>query len=573
MVLDIITTPTTPVPGQKPGTSGLRKKVVTFQQPHYLANFLQATFNALPSGERQGASLVLGGDGRFFNNEAIQVAVRMAFAAGFRRVLVGRDGILSTPAVSATIRRRKALGGIILTASHNPGGPDGDFGVKYNGKNGGPAPEALTNAIYEASKSLNEYHEVQMDNVDLGTVGEQQVADDGCVVQVIDPVEDYEAILRECFDFDDLRVLLTRPDFRFLFDGMNAVTGIYAKRIFVDALGAPAESVIRAEPLPDFGGLHPDPNLVYNSELVRLVDDERKPVHLGAASDGDGDRNMILGHKSFVNPSDSVAMIAANAHTIPYFARQGGLKGLARSMPTSSALDHVAHALNVPNFEVPTGWKFFGNLMDAGQLSICGEESFGTSSDHVREKDGIWAVLCWLTILQDRNRALPVGTPLVGIDQIQKEHWARFGRSFFTRHDFEEVDAVAADKVMSRLRGHLAEWDQGVGLTGKRLGDAETGIFEVATADDFAYNDPIDGSVTAKQGIRFVFRDDSRIVFRLSGTGSSGATIRMYIEKYETDQARHGDDVQDILKPLLAIAHELSGIAELTGRTEPTVIT
>jgi len=549
--MNVIKQSTQPIAGQRPGTSGLRKKVAVFQQPHYLENFVQAIFDSLEGFA--GSTLVLGGDGRFHNLAAIQTILRMAAANGFGRVLVGQGGILSTPAASCVIRKRKAFGGIILSASHNPGGPDGDFGIKYNAGNGGPAPEKITDAIYANTQRIARYLTLDAPEIDLVTLGTRMLG--AMQVEVIDPVADHAELLATLFDFERIGALLRRPDFRICFDAMHAVTGPYAQEIFVKRLGAPASSVINGVPLPDFGGGHPDPNPTYAEELVKTMFAEgsgsQSAPDFGAASDGDGDRNMIVGRRFIVTPSDSLAVLAANAHLIPGYA--AGLKGIARSMPTSAAADRVAAALGIASFETPTGWKFFGNLLDAGKATLCGEESAGTGSDHVREKDGVWAVLFWLNILAVRGES---------VEAIVRDHWRRFGRNFYSRHDYEGVDSAAANALMAHLRESLAT------LPG-RVFDAET----VASADDFAYTDPVDGSVSTAQGIRIGLASGSRIVFRLSGTGTEGATLRVYLERFEADAAKHGVETQQALAPLIALADRLAGIRERTGRERPTVIT
>ncbi len=547
---------TRPVPGQRPGTSGLRKKVAVFAQPGYLENFVQSIFDALAGFA--GKTLVLGGDGRYFNDRAIQVIVRMAAANGFGRLLVGQHGILSTPAASCVIRKHGAFGGIILSASHNPGGPDGDFGIKFNASNGGPAPEALTEAMWKKSESIERWLTVDADDIDLARLGPNRVGD--MTVEVFDPVVDHADLLATLFDFDAVGALLRGGRFRMRFDAMHAVTGPYAEEIFVRRLGAPAASVMNGQPLPDFGGGHPDPNPTYAAELVDAMAGVDAP-DFGAASDGDGDRNMIVGRgwvRSFVvTPSDSLAVLAANARLVPGYA--GELKGIARSMPTSRAADRVAAALGIACHETPTGWKYFGNLLDAGLITLCGEESAGTGSDHVREKDGLWAVLFWLNILAVREGE--------SVEQIVRDHWRRFGRDIYSRHDYEGVDAVAAAALIDDLRGRLAA------LPGQRFARPDGSVATVTHADDFAYTDPVDGSLTTRQGIRIGFDDDSRIVFRLSGTGTEGATLRVYLERYEADVERQAIDAQAALAPLVAIAEELAGIRARTGRTAPTVVT
>lgn len=530
-----------------------------FMEPNYLANWIQALFNSLPPEDFKGGALVLGGDGRYFNKEASQIIIKIAAGNGVGKILVGRDGILSTPAVSAIIRKQKANGGFIMSASHNPGGPKYDWGIKFNYSSGQPAPESITDKIYGNTLSISEIKMAQIPDVDLMKLGVTKFGN--FTVEVIDPVSDYLQLFEEVFDFDLLKSFLTRPDFRFKFDAMHAVTGAYARPIFVERLGAKEESISNGIPLEDFGGGHPDPNLTYAEELVKTMYGSDAP-DFGAASDGDGDRNMILGNHFFITPSDSVAMIAANAQAaIPYF--KNGPKGLARSMPTSAALDRVAEKLLLPFFEVPTGWKFFGNLMDAGKLSICGEESFGTGSDHIREKDGIWAVLAWLSILAHRNKGKKVGETLVSVADVASEHWATYGRNFFSRYDYEECESAGANKMVEHLRSVISK---------SNAGDTY-GKYTLKFADDFTYTDPVDGSIAAKQGIRFVFTDGSRVIFRLSGTGSAGATIRLYVEQYEPDVTKHGLDAQLALKPLIDVALSLSKLQEFTSRDKPTVIT
>ena len=538
--------PTTPFEGQRPGTSGLRKKVAVFRQPNYLENFVQSIFDSLPNHD--GATLVVGGDGRFYNRQAIQIILKMAAANGFGRVLVGQGGILSTPAASCVIRKRGAFGGVVLSASHNPGGPDNDFGIKYNATNGGPAPEQLTEAMFARSKVITEYAISDAPDVDLDTIGSKSV--DDMTVEVIDSIADYAELMQTLFDFDKIRALLTGGQFRMCFDAMHAVTGPYATAILEGILGAPKGTVMNGVVKEDFGGGHPDPNLVYAHDLVDILFGENAP-DFGAASDGDGDRNMILGNNFFVTPSDSLALLAANATLAPGY--ENGLAGVARSMPTSQAADRVAAALGIGSYETPTGWKFFGTLLDAGKATLCGEESFGTGSNHVREKDGLWAVLFWLNVLAVRRQ--PVA-------EIVRDHWSRYGRNYYSRHDYEAVDSDAANGLMTHLRDQLTT------LPGKKFR-----AYEVSYADDFAYTDPVDGSVTTKQGIRVGFTDGSRVVFRLSGTGTEGATLRIYIEKYEPDPAKHDQDTQETLGELIAIAYDLGEVPSRTGRDKPTVIT
>lgn len=530
---------------QKPGTSGLRKKVTVFQQPHYLENFVQSIFDSI--NVPKGATLTLGGDGRHYNREAIQIILKMAAANGFGRVLVGQGGILSTPAVSCIIRKHKTFGGIILSASHNPGGVDGDFGIKYNTENGGPAPEKVTEAIFEQSKTIQNYKIIAAPDVALDVMGETDLA--GMKVQVIDAVADYAELMESLFDFNAIKDLLASV-FRMKFDAMHAVTGPYAQEIFIKRLGAPADSIMNCIPLPDFGGGHPDPNLTYAHELVEIIYGESAP-DFGAASDGDGDRNMILGNGFFVTPSDSLALIAANARMVKGYAK--GIAGVARSMPTSGAVDMVAKSLDIPCFETPTGWKFFGNLMDAGQVTLCGEESFGTGSSHVREKDGLWAVLFWLNILAIKRQS---------VEQIVKRHWLQFGRNVYSRHDYEDLPLDDANGVIEHLRNNFSAL---VGLA--------FGRYTIQECDDFSYTDSIDGSISTKQGLRILFTDGSRIVFRLSGTGTSGATLRIYLEAFEPDTSKHDLDAQIALAEMIQIALQISELKQRTGRDTPTVIT
>ncbi|TYJ49739.1 hypothetical protein E1A91_A01G155900v1 [Gossypium mustelinum] len=582
MVFKVSKVSTTPIDGQKPGTSGLRKKVKVFIQPHYLQNFVQSTFNALTPEKVRGATLVVSGDGRYFSKDAIQIIIKMSAANGVRRVWVGQNGLLSTPAVSAVIRERvgvdgsKANGAFILTASHNPGGPHEDFGIKYNMENGGPAPEAITDKIFENTKTITEYLIAEdLPNIDISTIGVANfLGPEGQFdVEVFDSAGDYVKLMKSIFDFELIRKLLSSSKFTFCYDALHGVAGAYAHRIFVEELGAQESSLLNCVPKEDFGGGHPDPNLTYAKELVARMglgksDSAVDPPEFGAAADGDADRNMILGKRFFVTPSDSVAIIAANAvDAIPYFS--SGLKGVARSMPTSAALDVVAKNLNLKFFEVPTGWKFFGNLMDAGLCSICGEESFGTGSDHIREKDGIWAVLAWLSILAFKNKENLNGDKLVTVEDIVRQHWAIYGRHYYTRYDYENVDAGAAKDLMACLVKLQSSLDE----INSIVKGARSDVSNVVNADEFEYKDPVDGSVSKHQGIRFLFEDGSRLVFRLSGTGSEGATIRLYIEQYEKDSSKTGRDSQGALAPLVEVALKLSKMLEFTGRSAPTVIT
>ncbi len=541
-MMQIQTVSTKPFDDQKPGTSGLRKRVPTFQKTHYLENFVQSIFDTIEAPKN--ATLVVGGDGRFYNREAIQIILKMAAANGFGKVMVGKGGILSTPAASCVIRKYQTHGGIILSASHNPGGPDGDFGIKYNGTNGGPATETVTEAIFAKSKSISEYQILEASDVPLDQLGATSMGD--MQIEVIDPVNDYAELMETLFDFPAISALL-KSGFRIKFDAMHAVTGPYAQDIFVKRLGAPADSVMNAIPLPDFGKGHPDPNLTYAHELVEIIYGDNAP-DFGAASDGDGDRNMVLGKRFFVNPSDSLAIIAANAKLVPGY--KNGLAGIARSMPTSEAADHVAKALGIPCYETPTGWKFFGNLMDAGKVTLCGEESFGTGSDHVREKDGLWAVLFWLNILAERKQS---------VETIANEHWAKFGRNFYSRHDYEGIPVDAANGVMKLLKDSFDT------LKGKQFGQ-----LRVKLCDDFSYTDPVDGSVSSGQGVRILFEDGSRIVFRLSGTGTEGATLRIYLENFEQDVSKHHLNAQEALSQLIEIALQVSELKLRTGRIYPS---
>lgn len=544
--MTIQTIATTPFSDQKPGTSGLRKAVQTFQEANYLENFVQAIFNSLEGFS--GQTLVVGGDGRYYNRQAIQIILKMAAANGFGRVKVGQNGILSTPATSCVIRKYNAYGGIILSASHNPGGPDGDFGIKYNIGNGGPAPEKITDAIYAHSKEISEYKILEAPDVDLSKLGKTQLGE--MTVEVIDAVADYQELLETLFDFDRIKDFIASGNFRMCIDSMHAVTGPYATALFEKRLGAPAGTVMNGVPLEDFGGGHPDPNLVYAHDLVEILFGENAP-DFGAASDGDGDRNMVLGKNFFVTPSDSLAILAANATLVPGY--KDGIAGVARSMPTSAAADRVAVQLGIDCYETPTGWKFFGNLLDAGKATLCGEESFGTGSNHVREKDGLWAVLFWLNILAVRGES---------VEAIVKQHWQTYGRNYYSRHDYEGVASDRANTLITNLRNALPT------LKGQQLGG-----YTVDYADDFSYTDPIDGSVSQKQGVRIGFTDGSRVVFRLSGTGTQGATLRVYLESYEPDPSKHDLDPQVALKPLIDIAEEVANIREFTGMDKPTVIT
>jgi phosphoglucomutase len=541
----IRTVETKPFSDQKPGTSGLRKKVPVFQQPNYAENFIQSVFDSLEGF--QGKTLVLGGDGRFYNREVIQKAIAMAAANGFGEVIVGQGGILSTPAASNVIRKYKAFGGLILSASHNPGGPHEDFGIKYNIGNGGPAPEKITDAIFARSKAITSYKIADTGEIDIDHIGPLRAGD--MTVRVIDPVADYAELMESLFDFDAIAAMF-RGGFRMAFDAMHAVTGPYAKKILEGRLGAPAGTARNFKPLPDFGGHHPDPNLVHAKDLY---DEMMRPdaPDFGAASDGDGDRNLVIGKGIFVTPSDSLALLAANAHLAPGY--KAGLKGIARSMPTSAAADRVAEKLGIGMYETPTGWKFFGNLLDAGLATICGEESAGTGSDHVREKDGLWAVLLWLNVLAVRRE--PVKT-------IVEKHWSEYGRNYYSRHDYEAVDTARANALVDELRARLPA-----------LPGTAVGALKIAAADDFAYHDPVDQSVSRNQGIRVLFDGGSRVVFRLSGTGTEGATLRVYVERYEPDPTKHGLDTQRALADLITAAEGIAGISKHTGRDKPTVIT
>jgi phosphoglucomutase len=552
--MNIISVPVTPFAGQRPGTSGLRKKVAVFRERGYVEAFVQSLFDALPETVGNGVAgqtLVLGGDGRFFNDEAIQTIIRMAAANGVARLLVGRGGILSTPAASAVIRGRQAFGGIILSASHNPGGPDGDFGIKYNATNGGPAPERITEAIYRRSQTITTYRIAEAGTVPLDEIASIKIG--SMELAVIDPVAEYAALMERIFDFDRLRDLF-RGGFRLRFDAMHAVTGPYAREIFETRLGAAPGSAVNADPLPDFGGHHPDPNPTYAADLITAVTRPDGP-DFGAASDGDGDRNMAVTRPNgiaggAVGPSDSLAILAANARFVPWF--KDGLPGVARSMPTSRAVDRVAAKLGIDHFETPTGWKYFGNLLDAGRIALCGEESAGTGANHIREKDGVWAVLFWLNVIAARGESASA---------IVTDHWARYGRDFYMRHDYDAIETERANRLIDRLREQLPS------LSGTRFGD-----FEVSECDDFAYTDPIDGSTAAHQGIRVGFANGARIVYRLSGTGTEGATLRVYLEHYEPDPARHAVPGSTALAPLAAVSVALADITGITGRESPSVV-
>lgn len=548
IIMSIITIQTTGFADQKPGTSGLRKKVEIFKQNNYLENFVQSIFDALPQLPKDSI-LVVGGDGRYHNKVAVKTIIKMAAAHGFTKVIVGQDGILSTPAVSCVIRKYKAFGGIVLSASHNPGGPDGDFGIKYNISNGGPAPESITDAIFTKSKEITRY---QISDLDDGAIDLSKLANytvENMQVEVIDSVNDYAEMLEGIFDFPAIKKLFA-DGFRLRFDSMSAVSGPYAKRIIEDILGAKSGSVVNAIPLEDFGGLHPDPNPVNAAELVAIMNGDDAP-EFGAASDGDADRNMVLGRNLAVAPSDSLAILAANAHLVPGY--KNGIVGIARSMPTSTAADRVAKELGVPCFETPTGWKFFGNLLDAGKVTLCGEESYGTGSDHIREKDGVWAIIFWLNLVAVTGK---------NVNQLVNEHWAKYGRNFYSRHDYEAIDSVIANSLVENLRNQLNT------LVGREFYG-----YTVVLADDFSYTDPIDHSVSKNQGIRIIFFDGSRIVMRLSGTGTDGATLRVYLEKYDADENRFKIETQKALADLIKIADEIAEIQLRTKMLEPTVVT
>ncbi len=543
--MQTLTVATQPIEGQKPGTSGLRKKTRVFMGEHFLENFVQATLNAV--GGAEGKTFVLGGDGRYFSPEAAQTILRICAGNGAAKVIVGRDTLLSTPAASHLIRLNKTDGGFIMSASHNPGGLDEDFGLKFNMSNGGPAPEGVTDAIFEGTTTITEYRTTDSADVDLGTVGEAKLGE--MVVQVVDPVADYADLMETLFDFPKLKAMFA-DGFRMRMDSMCAITGPYAVEILENRLGAPKGTVVNGTPLPDFGGMHPDPNPTWAHDLMDVMFGEDAP-DFGAASDGDGDRNMVVGAKTYVSPSDSLAVLAANAQLAPGYAK--GIVGVARSMPTSAASDRVAADLGIASFETPTGWKFFGNLLDAGKVTLCGEESFGTGSDHVREKDGLWAVLLWLNILAERGES---------VADILKAHWAKFGRNYYSRHDYEVLPVDVANGIVDDLRARMDS-----------LPGTEAGGMVVAAADDFAYSDPVDGSVSERQGIRVSFTDGSRFVIRLSGTGTEGATLRLYLERYVAGPEGLGDEVQEALAPVIAAAEEMAKIRSITGRSAPDVIT
>lgn len=537
---------TSPFEGQKPGTSGLRKKVSVFKQSGYLENFVQSVFNTI--APCQGKTLVVGGDGRYYNVEAIQIIAKMAVANGFGKLLIGKDGILSTPAASHVIRNNKACGGIVLSASHNPGGPTEDFGIKFNAENGGPAPEKLTNEIYRQTTQIEHYLTVDADDLNLTEVGTLDFA--GIEVEVLDPVADYADLMASIFDFDKMKDLLSGGDFRMCFDAMHAVTGPYAVEILENRLGAPKGTVINAVPLTDFGGGHPDPNQKHAHELIALLTGDNA-LDFGAASDGDGDRNMVLGKNFYINPCDSLAVLAANATLVPGYSE--GIAGVARSMPSSRAVDRVAQEAGIDCFETPTGWKFFGNLLDAGKITLCGEESFGTGSDHVREKDGLWAVLFWLNLLAVKKQ---------GVADIVHQHWVGYGRDYFTRHDYEGIDSGKANDMIAALKGQLPS------LKGQNV----CGV-TIESADDFAYSDPVDGSETTAQGVRVYLNNGGRVVYRLSGTGTSGATLRVYLDVYENDPELLDQEPQAALAKMIEVSKTLAQIESFTGRTAPDVIT
>ncbi len=536
-----------PFSDQKPGTSGLRKKVKVFQTAHYLENFLQAIFNV--ATDLKGGILILGGDGRYYNTEAIQTILKMAVAHGISHIKVGQNGLLSTPAVSHLIRKYSAAGGIILSASHNPGGPEGDFGIKFNSANGGPAETKFTDHVYAESQHITTYQLAEIDNVSLQTQGQFQLGD--TLVEIIDPVSDYADLMEQIFDFAKIKALFKSGLLSICFDAMHAVTGPYANEIFQRRLNAAVGSVINSIPQEDFGGGHPDPNLIYAKELVERLNQGKDAPNLGAASDGDGDRYMLIGRNFFVNPSDCLAIMTANAHLLSGY--QLGLSGVARSLPTSRAVDKVAETLGIECYETPTGWKYFGNLLDDRRITLCGEESFGGGSDHIREKDGIWAVLFWLNLVTIKHQS---------VEEITRAHWARFGRHYYSRHDYEGLDSSVAEQLMDGLRKRI-ETLKGETFAGHTVSDC----------DDFSYTDPVDHSVTEHQGIRILFQDESRIVFRLSGTGTEGATLRVYLERYEADSALHDLDTQVALADMISIARELAELKTRCDREQPDIIT
>ena len=543
--MSMIVVKTQPIEGQKPGTSGLRKRTAVFMEPHFLENYVQAIFDG--TGGVDGKVLVVGGDGRYFNDTAIQIILRMAAAQGAAKCIVGQGGILSTPAASHLIRKREANGGLILSASHNPGGPNADFGLKYNGSNGGPASETVTAEIFARTLDISAYTVLEAEDVDLGTIGESMLAN--MVVEIVDPVTDYAALMEKLFDFDKIAALFS-GGFRMRFDAMHAVTGPYATSILEGRLGAPKGTVMNGIPSPDFGGGHPDPNPIWAKELMDVMYGDNAP-DFGAASDGDGDRNMIVGKGAYVTPSDSLALLAAKAHLAPGY--KAGLAGVARSMPTSGAVDRVAKAQGIGCYETPTGWKFFGTLLDAGKVTLCGEESAGTGSDHVREKDGLWAVLLWLNILAETGQS---------VSELMSDLWGEYGRCFYSRHDYEDVESEKAHGMFNDLRDSLA------GLARTKAGE-----MTVEWADEFAYDDPVDGSHAASQGLRIGFEGGGRAVFRLSGTGTVGATIRMYIEQLEMDASRFNLPAEEVLAPIIEAALTLSDLKAKTGRDAPNVIT
>jgi len=546
-MLQINTLTTTPYPDQLPGTSGLRKKVDVFRQDNYLQNFVQSIFN-IATGLK-GGLLIVGGDGRYYNRQAIQVILKMAAAHGVDRVMVGQNGLLSTPAVSCLIRKYRATGGIILSASHNPGGPQGDFGIKFNIDNGGPAPTSFTDAVYEASKGIQQYAIAEADDIDLGQ--QQSLRMGEMKIDVIDPVADYAQLMESLFNFDKIKSLFDGGLLNIRFDAMHAITGPYATEILNNRLAANEDAVMNGTPLEDFGGGHPDPNLAHTQELLAALNQPGGMASFGAASDGDGDRNMIIGKNFFVNPSDSLAIMTANAHLLPGY--QQGVCGVARSLPTSRAVDKVAEALGIDCYETPTGWKYFGNLLDDKRITLCGEESFGSGSDHIREKDGLWAVLFWLNLIAVKQQS---------VERITRAHWQQYGRHYYTRHDYEGLDTEPANQLIDNLR------DQVAALAGQQYGN-----YSIDLCDDFSYSDPVDKSITEHQGIRILFSDESRIVFRLSGTGTQGATLRVYIERYVTDTTQHDLPTQDALAELIVIADKLAQIKQRLGRDKADVIT